>query len=753
MSVFTRKDPRLLACADPSWPAALWATLRRHAIVASAIVLVVALAYTANIVLGFHAAAQAGGTMNALPVISDVSIIRDRRGIPHIRARNLHDAFFAQGFVEASDRLFEMDLTRRYAYGTLSEAFGARTLWIDERMRAADIRGIAQRQWRGSDAATRAALQAFSDGVNAAETRQPLPVEFRMALYRPAPWTPQDSIAVSAIAALELGDSWYDVLSRDDRWRSLGRHCYDLQFPLSDPRYDVSVDGRMLRTHAPGAGSMRCEESDVAFVQTRTRPGSNAWAAGAQRTIRRHALIANDPHVDLTIPGIWYAIDVQAPGLHAAGAVIPGLPGVALGHNERIAWAVTNAEVATSVVYRADKLPKSLRVVERFGVRFGSPVTKVYYRTPDAFSIESGEDQTIYLVRWPAYVEHRTSISTLLALDRAHSIGQAMHALAGYRGAPQNFIVAGSSGAIAYHLAGAIPDDPAWGRYAHPARDLAKPIALIPFAQLPSQGATRSGVLLTANNRAYGPEYRYRLSAAFEPPYRAYRIAQLLHARREYDAAYFERMQMDACSPIDAEIARDIVSMTRTGDIRNSRTRTELARWSGCYTPASKAATLEHDIRDGMLQQSASLGFLLAQLRSPADPERTGWEETAAFGLRPIANPQAPWRKTGAVRVEHPMSAAWYGLLRGTTLPGNGDEYTIHLQEPDFAQGFRAVWEVGDWDAGGIVLPSGESGEPGSGHYDDLAKTWIRGTMVPLPFSARAIARDASATLLLTARR
>lgn len=726
--------------------------LRRHACVAGTLVLVAVFCYAANVAIGFHVAAQDSGVIAGAPTHYDVTIARDARGIPHIRAHDTHDLFVAQGFAQASDRLFEMDLTRRYAYGRLAEVFGAKALSLDEQMRAADIRDIAARQWRGTDAATRRALQAFSEGVNSAELHQPLPVEFRMLLYQPARWTPQDSIAVSIVAALELGDSWYDVLARDDRWKALSPRCYDLQFPLSDGRYDVSLDGRYSHDGTRGAQPAVCEDQPLAFVPERTRPGSNAWAAGSLRTARHRALIANDPHVDLTIPGIWYVMDLQAPGLHAAGAVIPGLPGIALGHNERIAWAVTNAQVATSVIYRAANLPRRYRVVEHFGVRFAPAVSKAYYRTRDAFSIEAGEDDDVFFVRWPPFEQRRTSISTLIALDRAPTISAAMHALSAYRGAPQNFIVGDTSGAIAYHLAGAIPDDPAWGRYLHPARDLGKPVHLIPFTALPARAPSRSGVLLTANNRMYGTGYRYRLSAAFEPPYRAYRIATLLHQRRRYDAAYFERMQLDTCSPIDAEIARDLTRITqRSAMPRDSADRAALARWNGCFTPASRTASLEHADRDTLLQQNASLAALLAQLRHPAFDSRNGIEEAADAA---VFSPDVmhPWGQTGRVDVEHPLSPAWYGLLRGVSLPGDGDEYTVHLQEPGFAQGFRAVWDVGNWDAGGIVLPSGESGEPGSGHYDDLAPRWIDGTMAPLPFSASAVARQTMQTLTLRAR-
>jgi penicillin amidase len=237
--------------------------------------------------------------------------------------------------------------------------------------------------------------------------------------------------------------------------------------------------------------------------------------------------------------------------------------------------------------------------------------------------------------------------------------------------------------------------------------------------------------LLTANNRVYGRGYPYRLSAAFEPPYRAFRIAQLLHARKAYDVAYFARMQMDACSPIDTEISHDIASLEQNA---------ALAHWNGCLNPASTTASLEIQVRNELLEQTTSLATLVAQLRHPNG-------DLAQRIVIPHDPPQ--WGKVGEVTVDHPMSSSWYGLLRGATLPGDGDEYTIHLQEPGFAQGFRAVWDVGNWDAGGIVLPSGESGEPGSGHYDDQALPWIRGTLTHLPFTPRAVARATVHTLTL----
>ena len=747
------RDPRLRErdCADPSWPSAVAARLWRHAGAGAALVVLAIGLYAADVAAGLRARPQESGALSAAGVQAETRIARDGRGIPHVQARNLHDLFFAQGFAQGSDRLFQMELTRRYAYGTLAEIFGGRALPIDEQMRAVDIRHIAERQWRAAPLTTRRALLAFSAGVTAAELRQPLPVEFRMLLYRPAPWTPQDSIAVSVVAAYELSDSWRDVVARDARWRRLSPSCFDLQYPLSDPLYDVSVSAEHARVPGAGTPSGNCSRYTMEPALSRTHVGSNAWGAGAGLTAMHRALVANDPHVDLTIPGIWYVMDLSAPGFHAAGAVIPGIPGVTLGHNERIAWAVTNAQVATTLVYHSELRPAASRVTERFAVRFGEPVTRTYYRTGGAFSVPRDPDGDGWtFVRWPPFWQTASTIPSTLALDRAQNVAAATRVLSSYPGSPENVVLADTSGALSYHLAGAIPDDPAWGRYVHPVRDLLRPVHLVAFSDLPARAPSSRAVALSANNLMYKPGYRYRLSAAFEPPYRAYRVASLLAARRLYDRRYFEQMQLDTYSPVDAEIAKEIADIAcADARLRGSKRQVSLAQWDGSFRHASTAATLAHHVRAYLEENDASLASLLAKLRSREAGPRDDLAQELVSALWPPQELPAPWGDVGRVDVEHPLSPMWYGLLRGASIPGDGDEYTIHLQEPGFAQGFRAVWEAGAWDAGGIVIPSGESGRPGSPHYDDLAKTWIAGTMVPLPFSRAAVARETRDVLTL----
>jgi penicillin amidase len=748
---FERPDPRVVQSADPTPPAAVVGALKRHVLAFAICFVASAGAYAANVEAGLHPSAATRGSIVATGLDALVTIERDTRDIPHIRAANEHDLYFAEGYVQGSDRLFQLDLTRRYAYGRLAEVFGAKALALDRAQRAVDINGIAERQLRAMAPHDREAIVAFSEGVNSAAVTQSLPVEFRMLLYQPAPWTPKDSLAVSIVVSLELADSWHDIFARDAVWRQRPR-CFDSLFPLSDARYDVTIDGMRNSPRAPAPES-GCGTVGLAMRPQRPAIGSNAWAAGSMRAVDGHALIANDPHLILTIPGIWYVVDIESPQVHAAGATIPGIPGVLLGHNERVAWALTNAEMATTSAFEAGHLNRKSWVTERFRVRFSRDASARYYRTSRDFSVPDDEEggSAIALVRWPIYTERRSTIATVLALDRARDIDAALGIIANYRGSPQNFILADRSGRIAFHVAGLVPDDPAWGRYVHPAPDLRTVFAPIPFARLPRKDPARDVILASANNKAYTSAYPFRLSAQFEPPYRAYRIVELLHSRPRYDAAYFERMQLDTLSPIDLEIARDVVRFVRAHPQQESRADVlaVLGRWNGRYEPDSQAAALEHMLRVAVLGDAPEFSARLNELRGVDDAaardlesDLEGWF-SFAFAQRRV------WREAGGMRIEHPLAPMNFAFLNGAWLPGAGDEYTIRLQEPGFAQSFRAVWDVGDWDRGGIAIPSGESREPGSAHYTDLTRAWVAGRLQALPFGRAAVRRSAADTLVL----
>ncbi|HVA32606.1 MAG TPA: penicillin acylase family protein, partial [Candidatus Baltobacteraceae bacterium] len=205
---------------------------RTIAVIGVLIVVVIAL-FVANVALGMRAHARFTGTVSGLGLRAPVQIMRDNRGVPHIVAGNEHDLFFAQGYAEGSDRLFQMDLLRRFVDGRLAEIFGAKALSSDQTERAVPVRTIVDRQWARLDARSRDILGAFSDGVNAAMQREPLPVEFRILGYRPQPWSARDSLAVSMATVLDLIDDWNAIAPRDAAYRRGGLGLLARLYPLS----------------------------------------------------------------------------------------------------------------------------------------------------------------------------------------------------------------------------------------------------------------------------------------------------------------------------------------------------------------------------------------------------------------------------------------------------------------------------------------------------------------------------------------
>ncbi len=701
-----------------------------------ALVAVAAIAFALNVVLGMRAHARVTGTISGLHVGAPVSILRDDRGVPHILALSDRDAFFAQGYVEASDRLFQMDLLRRFTLGELSEIFGASSLQTDESQRAIPISDMVERQWRRLDLSTRELLSAFSDGVNAAIEREPLPVEFRLLAYRPRPWTPQDSLAVGMATVLDLTDDWDAVASRDAAYRHGGLALLARRFPLTDPCYDAPV----LSGLAGIAAGPRCNRNLERLVSLLADPhaalGSNEWAAGADRTATHRALLANDPHLSLGIPGVWYLIDLHSPHYHTAGVSLPGLPAVVLGHNERIAWGATAGTVTSLSVFEPPAhLDPAGWHTERIAVRFHAAQSVRYYRTAREFGVMTRGAHFV-LVRWSAYFDPVSPAQDFIALDRAASIEAAAADLAHFPGPSLNFAFADTSGRAAYLLAGQIPNDPVRARWIHPAVDLKNEYAAIPFGELPKVPGSRDAVVWTANNKMYGAGYPFALSPQFAPPYRAYRIAELLRARPRYDVPYFAQMQMDALSLPERALARAIAPAVAA---RDARAGDALAHWDGEMTGDSAAATIAAGLRSQLTRRKNG--------RMPGLLADAGTLRALPGGIA-VPSPE-PWRFAGAVTVRHALAALGLTFLDGTTLPGYGDAFTLHVQTPGYSQSFRAVWDVGNWDSGGITLPQGESGEPGSGHYTDQAAAWVQGRLWPLPFNDATVQRTAAERQLL----
>jgi penicillin amidase len=714
-----------------------------------------------------------------------------------VRAANEHDLFFAEGYVQGTDRLFQLDLYRRLVSGRLGEVFGSLAIENDVAVRVYDINAVVNEQLQRLSPGARGDLEAFAAGVNAAMRTRPLAPEFRVLGYQPEPWTPRDSLLASFATVVALTDDWRQVATREAVIGKVGPAARDAFFPITDPAYDVPISGGRpapvaslppLAVPYPNASPLYGLVSD-----SRAGLGSNEFVAGAERTATRRALLGNDPHLQLRMPGIWYLADLKAPGIHVAGATLAGVPGIILGHNEHLAWGATNGAVATVRVYRerfssgtsdqylaGGRWVKAEHRTERFRVRFGKDITRDYLRTRHGFLFE--DDGVVRLAAaWTADLDRRSALESFSALDRAGSVAEGLRALATYPGPPQNFVLADDRGESAYNLAGEIPRDERWGlSFADGPTSPPPALDALPFEALPHVAPARDAVVSTANNRLYGAGYPYRLSAAFEPPYRAAEIARDL-ARGPHDVASFSAIQADATSLPDRELAAATaaaLSRNKTStDPGLAALRKDLAAFDGRFSTDSTVAAEVSALRQAAVERLVRLHMapdlgrryltengpqgLVALLRMLREQPH-GWvpgdnydaflsaaAHDALTNLRRTELLGKTWGEVGGRTAMHPMSAFGWPFWNGTAFPGLGDAYSPHAQGLAVTQSFRAVWDVGNWEAGGIVIPQGESGEPGSVHYRDGAPTWIAGTLVPLPFDDAAVARGRNSTLEL----
>jgi penicillin amidase len=730
--------------------------------------------------------ARLDGTRSGLPLDGPVTIARDARGVPHIRASTDHDLYVADGYAMAQDRLFQMDLTRRYVEGRLAEMLGTPLVATDRRMRLYGIEALADRIYASAPPAEQRVLTAFADGVNAAAAREPIPPEYRALFFHFRPWRPQDALVVGFATVLDLDDRADQVQTREYVHGLLGQTGTDAFYPLTDPRYDVPTNGAPpgdvpKLPSLPGAHGVTA----LAAVAERGPIGSNAWAVGAARTTTGRAVLANDPHLDLGIPGIWWLVEARSPHLHIAGAALAGTPGVTLGHDEHVAWGVTAGETATMRLLR-EPLRSGAALfedghwiaahdrVEHIVVRFGRGVDEHVLETSHGVVIAQAGSQAL-LMDWGLRRHPVSPLAPFLALTRARSDADALAALRLLREPVLNVALADDTGRVAYHLAGAVPLEGAWGRYAV-SGDAPEPPSL-PFDRAPHVAPSRDALIVTSNNRADGAGGP-RLAPFWVPPYRAFEVRRALAASRQPDGKLsidaIGSVQNDTRSPAELEFAQDaLAAAARTHADRDATLAPLLGAlrdFDGALDPGSRGATAVVAVRRDALLALAAAHLPLGLARAYATDSSTfdvllralrerprGWvprDDYDAFlvvSLRRVQRGFGPTIPTfGAwapLTLEHPLAGFGLKLWDGATFPGRGGSFAPAVQWNAHGQSFRAVWSPGDWDNGTIDIDAGESGEPGSPHYGDQSPGWTRFARTPLPFSDGAV-RDATRSVL-----
>jgi penicillin amidase len=772
---------------------------------------------------------SADSTIRLAGLRSSVTVAYDERGIPYIEAANESDLYFAQGYVTAKDRLFQMDLLRRTARGELSEILGTPTLEEDKRHRLYNYAGLAQDLVTKSPHAVRAALEAYAHGVNAfteSLDEQSLPAEFRILQYRPQPWTPADLLLSGKLLAEALSTTWQNDLARAS-FSDLPSEQRDALLPATSPLDVILVgsdaapsrkkaDHQSVSSHVAAccAAAATIPRQDLQTILDTTRrslervglyaedlAASNNWVVSGRRSVTGRPLLANDPHLPSSAPSIWYMMHLSAPGLRVAGVAIPGIPGIIIGHNQRIAWGITNlrADVQDLYLEKFDKekphrymTPAGWREVEvrREEIKVRKSAAD---KTTETVSLdvlvtrhgpvvmERGEGR--YALRWTALDLQSNEMESFYQINRSRNWQEFQQALRLFPGPSQNFVYADVDGHIGYYGAGRIPirrtgsgdipydgatDDGEWEKF-------------VPFEALPHLYDPPSGIIVTANNRIVGKDYPYSLSNNWVDPYRARRIADLLMAKQKLSVADFQQIQADTYSFPLALFTGEVVKTARARAGASPEWRAMLLAfegWDGKIDAGSRVAPLAQTMRNAF--RLHLLGHILPpnrvqEFRWPANtfldrvlvqrppewlpPQFDSYEALLLASYREARQQLTQqlgtdeskwvWGNLGQVSFPHPLGSvprlgAQFAIAPlpqstgGTTTVNAGGTVSM-----------RFIADLRDWDNTRQGLALGQSGDPASPYWKDQLADWQNTTPRIFPFNAPAVRGAMRKTVLL----
>jgi penicillin amidase len=566
-----------------------------------------------------------------------VTVTRDEFGIPQIRGESLADVMAALGYVHAQDRFWQMEQQRRVAQGRLAEFAGERLLSTDVFLRRMGLYRAAQQAYETLDPGAQAILQAYALGVNAwlAGHRNRLPLEFSVLALggrriAPDPWIPADSLAWQKMMAYDLSGNFSTELLLAEVRRQVGVDQADDLFPAYPADGPIIVPGGAGGSsrsgvdtggdHGFAGGSLAGLDASAAvrghLPGTEGGLGSNNWVVAGWRTESGYPLLANDPHLSIQKPSIWYLARLEAPGFHALGATLPGVPGVVIGRNERIAWGVTNAAPDTQDLYletidpadsgrylfRGETLAFERRE-EEIVVAGGGTVRATVLESRHGPILFDARGATLPLdgstadgamaLRWTALDLVDTTLEAFLGINQAGSWEEFADALRAYVTPAQNFVYADVDGNIGYLLPGRIPIR-ASGEGRVPVRGDAGAfewLGYIPFDELPRLLNPPEGVIVTANHKITGDAYPYFISAGWTEPFRARRILELLGDRTGLALVDMRQIQADQASLLARELLPLLLATPVAGD--DERRAIELlAAWDQVMHPLSTPAAV-----------------------------------------------------------------------------------------------------------------------------------------------------------------
>lgn len=754
---------------------------------------------------------QVSGELQLKGLGAPVTVIRDERGIPHIEAQSELDLYRAQGYVTAQDRLWSMDVTRRAVAGRLAEVMGEGMLGTDKFFRTLTLRRAAEASAEILSSEAKAFLTAYAEGVNAfideAIAAGRLSPEFTLLGYKPEHWTIVDSLSIGKFMAYDMnGEQMENELFRYQLRQAVGDELMAQLAPVypSDGVTIMQWSDAYATPQKSAYSAMPADDSQIdlsgllaAAVWPQEGVGSNNWVISGRLTATGKPLLANDPHLTLRTPAIWHQSHLKVPGkLNVIGVTIPGAPGLILGHNEQIAWGMTNVDPDVLDLYIEKRNPanpyqfeyqgrwedatvhkESIKVKGGAEVPLEIVVTRHGPIISEVGGTEGNRPQEALALKWTAHQPSR-EMEAVFGFNKAQNWEEFREALRLFHGPTQNFVFAAVDGTIAYHAGGIVPirkqgdglvPVPGWV-------DTYEWDSFIPFDQMPEVVNPPAGFIATANNKVVDDAYPYFLSYDWAQPYRATRITQLLRGRGQFTLDDMQSLQTDYANLQARWLLPILLPLVEKGSLTSTEQRafTLLREWNQVDEAGLAAPLIYHtwwdhltqllyEIKMGgtLYQQMNDKGLITdAILREAVEGRPNDWIK-AAGGLEVLAQDSFAsaiadlakrygndpnkwlWGNFHRIGPAHSIGAevaALGWLFNPKSMPVSGSGITVGAMgfnrrtgDVTLAAPWRHVVDFADVLGNSKdILNPGQAGHPLSPWYASQAKGHVDGALQPM---------------------
>lgn len=808
------------------------------------LVLLAVLAGTTSVWFVQRTLPQTTGTLSVKGLHNNVSVVRDSWGVPHISGDDLHDVSFAEGYVTAQDRLFQMEFNRRVAQGRLSEMFGAgednSILDADIFLRTLDLYGAARYEEANLDSRTLAMLTAYADGINAFldSHSNSLPLEFTILGITPQKWTPLDSLAYGRVVALSLDNTWGTKYTRAMIYDKVGpiiAAALFPQYPSANPTLFASPGTAASPTEI-GASARGTTPAPIKATQATSQAlspdllkgttflrellgnvrdalGSNDWVVDGTHTVTGKPLLANDPHLGIRMPSIWYEIGLRGGELDEIGFTFPGVPGIIIGHNDFIAWGVTNVGADNTDLYLEtldpvdhpgqylyDGVWQPLETRQQvIHIRGGGTKTITINSTMHGPIINSGIDDlkryAPIALKWTA-LQQSYSFRGFFQLNFARNWNEFLGALANIS-ISQNFVYADTYGNIGYRMSGVLPIRPTVNGLLPVAGNTSSNEwqGYVPQDEMPTLYNPSTHIIATANNRIVPDDYPVYVTNDWDCGYRARRIDDLLTSKPLLSINDFERIQADVYSIPASQLVPAFIEVGQAAGGDAAKAADLLRGWEYTMTRNSTAAAV-YEVAAGTLlretiepvlgkdlykiyQSNATPSCLFATLvqmvTSPSVllDSSQGRNDAIAKALATTVQTlhakfgddtsKWQWGKLHTAHFEHPLASVQPLNLIFDVAPvaRPGDSTTVNVggsgkfsadpanYDQRTVPSMRQIIDLSNFDNSVWVTTTGESGQPFSAHYSDLVPLWDQNHYQKMLFTAEAVAKDNQALLVM----